>query len=729
MVTIKDIAREAGVSQGTVSNVLNGKGNISVEKIKLVQSTANRLGYMINLKARNLRKGYSKTLALLLPNIKNKLYNDFYLSFMKMADRNGYTVDLYLSDDLEINELAQLESLRSEMVSGVATFSSCKSDASLYTKLGFSTFNTLFVERKLEEGTNHIGFDYHKAGTDIAKEIKKSLRAGQTIAFISESTTLSHQKLFKQGFNSQIKDDENFITFIETDINLCQNQIFNLLSSKDPYDYFICSNPEFAEQLAIIKNAFYRDVYCKRAEMTFSISPLLSMPKSECINYQMNYRLMGKQAAEFLIANIDKKQNDYTCTLENDGIRTWKPSRTGGKDTADALTILTLDSPVARNIEQLARYYTLETGIKIKIALATFDNIYETLSNLKAKSYYDIIRLDATWMPYFASKIFVPLEEIDTELGMELKTFISGLSPYYTSVDDVVYAFPGIPSTQMLFYRKDIFEDPIYQRMYKERMKKDLVPPRTFDEFNKIAQFFTKKYNPDSPIQYGATLTLGNCDVAGTEFLTRFFSYQPSLFKEDDTLDLQGPHAIKSLQDVIALREFSAPTFNMWWRDTATAFAQGNIAMTILYTNYAAELVKASSRVSSVVGYAPVPGGRPLLGGSSLGINRYSKNQQMSLDFIRWLTKDEVATALMKLGGVSAKAATYENYEIIDQYPWLPSSIEAFPSYANRRSPKTNPAEFDERLFIQRIGNAVLNVYNDILGPEQALEEVVASYR
>ena len=46
MVTIKDIARAAGVAQGTVSNVLNGKGNVSSEKIKRVMDTAHELGYV-----------------------------------------------------------------------------------------------------------------------------------------------------------------------------------------------------------------------------------------------------------------------------------------------------------------------------------------------------------------------------------------------------------------------------------------------------------------------------------------------------------------------------------------------------------------------------------------------------------------------------------------------------------------------------------------------------------
>ena len=48
MTTIKDIAKAAGVAQGTVSNVLNGKGNVSSEKIRQVMDAASALGYVPN---------------------------------------------------------------------------------------------------------------------------------------------------------------------------------------------------------------------------------------------------------------------------------------------------------------------------------------------------------------------------------------------------------------------------------------------------------------------------------------------------------------------------------------------------------------------------------------------------------------------------------------------------------------------------------------------------------
>ena len=67
MATIKDIAREAGVSHGTVSNVLNKTGKVSAEKIQLVEEAARRLGYKLNTQARQLRGGSSKIICIFFP--------------------------------------------------------------------------------------------------------------------------------------------------------------------------------------------------------------------------------------------------------------------------------------------------------------------------------------------------------------------------------------------------------------------------------------------------------------------------------------------------------------------------------------------------------------------------------------------------------------------------------------------------------------------------------------
>jgi multiple sugar transport system substrate-binding protein len=88
MATIKDIAKLAGVSQGTVSNVLNGKGIVSSKKIVLVEDAARALGYTINERAKLLRKGSSSILALILPNQRDRQYIDFQISFTAFAESN-----------------------------------------------------------------------------------------------------------------------------------------------------------------------------------------------------------------------------------------------------------------------------------------------------------------------------------------------------------------------------------------------------------------------------------------------------------------------------------------------------------------------------------------------------------------------------------------------------------------------------------------------------------------
>ena len=80
MATIKDIAKKAGVAQGTVSNVLNGKGNVSSDKIRRVMEAARQLGYVPNERAALLRKGTNDCLALVMPDSRSRQYATSSLS-------------------------------------------------------------------------------------------------------------------------------------------------------------------------------------------------------------------------------------------------------------------------------------------------------------------------------------------------------------------------------------------------------------------------------------------------------------------------------------------------------------------------------------------------------------------------------------------------------------------------------------------------------------------------
>ena len=123
MPTIKDIAREAGVSHGTVSNVINGRGNVSVEKIQLVWQAAEKLGYKVNTKAQSLRQGKDRTIAVLLPGIEDIRYAAMYEVFQSEFVQRGYSVQLYSTRSMETTERAMLSDALNARVSAVITSS------------------------------------------------------------------------------------------------------------------------------------------------------------------------------------------------------------------------------------------------------------------------------------------------------------------------------------------------------------------------------------------------------------------------------------------------------------------------------------------------------------------------------------------------------------------------------------------------------------------------------
>ena len=108
MPTIKDIAREAGVSHGTVSNVINGRGNVSVEKIRLVWQAAEKLGYKVNAKAQSLRLGKDRAIAVMLPGIEYTHWAAMYEVFQSEFSQRGYSVQLYSTRSMESRELSLL---------------------------------------------------------------------------------------------------------------------------------------------------------------------------------------------------------------------------------------------------------------------------------------------------------------------------------------------------------------------------------------------------------------------------------------------------------------------------------------------------------------------------------------------------------------------------------------------------------------------------------------------
>jgi len=90
-VSIYDIAKLAGVSTATVSNVLNNKGNYSEKTRELVLGIAREKGYVATFAAKSLRQASTKTIALLTPDVSNDFFSTIVLKVEGLLRAQGYT--------------------------------------------------------------------------------------------------------------------------------------------------------------------------------------------------------------------------------------------------------------------------------------------------------------------------------------------------------------------------------------------------------------------------------------------------------------------------------------------------------------------------------------------------------------------------------------------------------------------------------------------------------------
>lgn len=103
MPVIKDVAKLAGVSTGTVSKYLNNPASLKEDTRRRVEAAIQTLQYKPNPLARSMRTGRSNSLAVLTPDIANPFFAEIYNAIRSSAVQNGYTPILFTTaDDLEI---------------------------------------------------------------------------------------------------------------------------------------------------------------------------------------------------------------------------------------------------------------------------------------------------------------------------------------------------------------------------------------------------------------------------------------------------------------------------------------------------------------------------------------------------------------------------------------------------------------------------------------------------
>lgn len=206
-VTIKDIARLSGVSTATVSKIINGKdsdiGKPTIERVKRIIDEQN---YTPNIVARSMVTKKTKTIGLVIPDVRNPFFTDLVRGAEDVANERGYSLLFCNTDDDLRKEIKYINNLIEKQVDGIALAGAAVRDQSLEENIDIKVpivsldRNVYFkgVEGKIEVDNFTGAYD---AVTHLIKSGHKS------IMFLSGQLNIKPSKDRLEGYKRALADN------------------------------------------------------------------------------------------------------------------------------------------------------------------------------------------------------------------------------------------------------------------------------------------------------------------------------------------------------------------------------------------------------------------------------------------------------------------------------------------------------------------------------------------
>ena len=170
MVRLRDVAAHAGVSVRTVSNVVNDFQYVAPATRARVQASIDALGYRPNVAARNLRRGRTGLLALVVPEIDSPYFSELAARTVRIAEQDGWTVLIDQTDGDPGRERSLLRGERSQLVDGVI-FSPWSMSAEELASRPDATPIVLLGEHAGAPPVDHVVIDNIRAATDAVAHL------------------------------------------------------------------------------------------------------------------------------------------------------------------------------------------------------------------------------------------------------------------------------------------------------------------------------------------------------------------------------------------------------------------------------------------------------------------------------------------------------------------------------------------------------------------------------
>ena len=314
-VTIKDVAKAAGVSPSTVTRVIQNKSTISDETKKRVRKVMKELNYHPNLNARSLVSSYTQVIGLVLPDDSDVFYqNPFFPSVLRgiaqVASENHYAIQIATGKDEKerLNAISQM--VYGKRVDGLIFLYAQQNDP-LVQLVVEEQFPFLILGKSLSPFIPLVDNDNIQAGFDATEYFIK--KGCSRIAFIGGTKKLFVTQDRLTGYEQALQEHnlplDNHRTFFADEFLEEKGYNFSKqLFKYDPQtDAIITTDSLLAEGVCSYLNEHQLDVPVLSFD---SVNPRLNL----AAYVDINSLALGRTSFETILQIInDVKENRQIC--------------------------------------------------------------------------------------------------------------------------------------------------------------------------------------------------------------------------------------------------------------------------------------------------------------------------------------------------------------------------------------------------------------------------------
>ncbi len=237
MLTIRDVAKEAGVSVSTVSKALADRKDVSASTKKKIKNVAEKLGYSPNSIARALVTRSTRTIGLVTPYLGNPTIIDRVRGLQESAFRNHHILISCLNEGDVEEEREQIEALVSRRVDGIV-LTPIKHDKELLGILEKARIPFVFMSEMMEGvDCDFTGDDDYEGGRLAARHLVAL--GHRRIAYFGVSGEASSGRQVLRGCREVLEEhgvapDEALNAFGNQDRGVLEENLTRVLALKDP---------------------------------------------------------------------------------------------------------------------------------------------------------------------------------------------------------------------------------------------------------------------------------------------------------------------------------------------------------------------------------------------------------------------------------------------------------------------------------------------------------------